>query len=113
VDKLTTYRKLITRLLSELSDLSNRCPTPGVESVCAFDEERDQYLLLTVGWHGNRRASGTTLHLRIRGGKIWVEEDWTEDGIANALLRAGVPNDDIILAFQAPDMRKFTQFATP
>ena len=58
MDKLTTYRKLITRLLSELSDLSNRCPTPGVESVCAFDEERDQYLLLSIGWHGNRRASG-------------------------------------------------------
>ena len=46
MDKLTSYRTLIRRLLSELAALVNRQPTPGVETLCVFDQERDQYLLL-------------------------------------------------------------------
>lgn len=37
---------------------------------------------------------------------------WTEEGIANELLRKGVPKEDIVLAFHPPDVRKYTEFAT-
>ena len=82
-----------------------------METVCAFDDERDQYLLMSVGWAGNRRERGTTLYVRLRDGRIWVEEDWTEDGFANHLLQAGVPREDIVLGFHAPNLRKLTEFA--
>ena len=36
----------------------------------------------------------------------------TEEGIATDLLEAGVPKEDIVLAFQPPDVRRFTEFAT-
>jgi hypothetical protein len=111
MDKVSRYRTLIKQLLTGLADLSKGQPDDGVETVCAFDETRDQYLLLNVGWQGNRRQRGMPLYLRIRGGKIWVEEDWTEEGIANALLRAGVPKQDIVLGFHAPHMRELTEFA--
>ena len=58
-----------------------------------------------------RRVEGITLHVRIREGKIWVEEDWTEAGIANFLVREGVPKDDIVLGFQPPSMRPHTEYA--
>lgn len=32
--------------------------------------------------------------------------------MATELIRNGVPSSDIVLAFQPPEMRKFTEFAT-
>jgi hypothetical protein len=49
--------------------------------------------------------------IRIQDGKVWIEIDGTEDGIANHLLAAGVPKEDIVLGFQPPEMRKHTEFA--
>lgn len=36
----------------------------------------------------------------------------TEEEIADDLVQAGVPKEDIVLAFQPPDLRQFTEFAT-
>ena len=76
-----------------------------------FDEQHDHYMLLNVGWPGRKRFRGTTVYLRLRNGKILVEEDWLEDGIVKDLLTAGAPKADIVLAFQHPEMRPFTEFA--
>src|SRR3954453_23777801 len=111
MDPVTDYGKLIERRLSELAELSNHRPQPGVETVCAFDAARGQYLLLTVGWEEDERVCTTSLYVRLRGGKVWIEDDWTEDGIATYLVAAGVPKQDIILGFQPPNMRKLTEFA--
>ena len=43
--------------------------------------------------------------------KFWIEEDWKEDWIATDLVRAGVPKEDIVLAFHEPGMRQYTDFA--
>lgn len=40
-----------------------------------------------------------------------IQEDWTEEGIANELVRAGIPREDIVLGFQHPEMRKYSDFA--
>ena len=45
---------------------------------------------------------------RLKDGKIYVEEDWTKEGIANELMRAGVPASDIVLSFNPPDLRNET-----
>lgn len=114
MDQLTRYRTIIKSLMSEFVDIVTRQPRRGgqeVDTYCAFDDERGQYLLMTVGWSGDRRVRGTTLYVRLHDGKFWVEEDWTEDGIATALVRAGVPRHDIVLAFHPPAMRPHTEFA--
>lgn len=111
MDKLTRYRRLIKDHLTKLAELANRHPQPGVGTFCALDEERDNYLLVRSGWFDNRRVRGATLFLRVSDGKIWIEEDWTEDGIATALIAAGVPKEDIVLAFHPPKERKHTEFA--
>lgn len=111
MDKLTRYRALIKQILSDLAALLNRRPNPAVESLCVFDDERNQYLLVNIGWAQNRRVRDTTLFVRLRDGKIWIEEDWTEHGIANDLLAAGVPREDIVLAFHPPELRPLTDFA--
>jgi hypothetical protein len=52
-----------------------------------------------------------TVYVRIRDHKFWIEEDRTEDDIANDLVQAGVPHEDIVLAFHKPKMRQHTGFA--
>lgn len=75
------------------------------------DETNDHYLLLNLGWKERRRIWGTSLHVRIRDGKFWIEEDGLEEGFATDLLEAGVPKEDIVLAFHHPKMRPHTEFA--
>jgi hypothetical protein len=111
MDKLSHYRTLIKQHLGAIEILANRQPTPGVETLCVFDDERDQYLLLNTGWAGDRRVRGATLYVRLKNGKIWIEEDWTEEGIGNYLVGAGVPKKDIVAAFHPPEVRPFTEFA--
>ena len=111
MDKLTHYRALVKKHLSDFCAYANRARSNGIETQCVFDEERDQYLLLSFGWNKNRRVRITLLHVRLRDGKIWIEEDDTEDGIATALVRAGVPHQDIVLAFHPPGLRHLTEFA--
>jgi hypothetical protein len=111
VDKLSEYRRIIKQALIEHIALAERSPLPEVETVPAFDEAHDEYIVRDVGWLKRRRVRNTFLHLRLRNGKIWIEEDWTEEGIATALLNAGVPKEDIVLGFQPPEMRPYTEFA--
>jgi hypothetical protein len=109
MDKVTHYRELVKQHICRIADLVNRqYKTDEDEGVAhsVFDEERDCYLLVKAGWTRGRRSRGTTLFVRLRDDKIRIEEDWTEDGIANALIDAGVPDDDIVLAFHAPSMRE-------
>ena len=113
MDKLTKYRTLIKQLLTDYLELINCTPVPeGVETEVVFDEERDHYMLLNVGWSQRKRFRGTTVYLRLHNDKIWIEEDWLEDGIVKDLLAAGVPKEDIVLGFQHPSMRPYTEFAT-
>ena len=111
MERVAQYRPAIKNILEQYARLLAEQPTPGVESLLIMDEARDQYLLLKLGWAQGRRVRSTVIHVRLHGGKVWIEEDWTEDGIATDLLRVGVPNDDIVLAFLPPEMRRYTEFA--
>ena len=107
------YRQFIRHLLSERANrvyIQQNAQEYEVQTV--FDSERDHYQLLYVGWRGNKRDFGCVLHLDIKQGKIWIQHDGTEEGIANRLVEMGVPKQDIILAFHEPYVRQFTGFGT-
>jgi hypothetical protein len=44
-------------------------------------------------------------------GKLWIQRDGTEHGIAKELLQAGVSKDQIVLAFKPPEVRRLTDSA--
>ena len=81
------------------------------EKELIFDSERNSYLVVHVGWHNNERAYGTVIHVDIRDGKIWIQRDFTEEGVASELVELGVPKTDIVLGFKSPFVREFTGFA--
>jgi XisI protein len=111
MDKLAEYPKIIKHILTEYVELSNRHHNPDIETFLIVDEAKSHYVWMNLGWQNGERVTGMTVYVRIRNGKFWIEEDWTEDGIATDLVRAGVPREDIVLAFHEPKMRQYTDFA--
>ena len=107
------YRQYIRHLLLERRERSSRQrKAQEYEVQTIFDSEQDHYQLLYVGWRGDKRDFGCVLHLDIKDGKIWIQHDGTEEGIANQLAEMGVPKQDIILAFHEPYIRQFTDFGS-
>jgi serine/threonine protein kinase len=108
------YRQYIRQLLSERAQRSDRQHRNDkeYEVQAIFDTEHDHYQLLYVGWRNDHRQFGCILHLDIKNGKIWIQHDGTEIGIANQLVELGVPPQDIILAFHEPEVRQYTDFGT-
>ena len=76
-----------------------------------FDDQRSQYLWFNIAWKNDRRIQAISVYIRIKNEKIYIEEDWTQEGIANELLKENVPKEDIVLAFHDPETRKLTEFA--
>ncbi len=110
MDTLSYYRQQIQQLLQEYSQY---VPTYGqYEMEQVIDSVHDHYELLTVGWDANERVHDCIVHLDIKDGKIWIQHDGTEEGIATRLVASGIPKEDIVLAFHSPYKRQFTGFAT-
>ena len=73
------------------------------------DPKNDNYLLIHAGWDNIRRIHSTVLHLRLRDGKILIEEDGLEHGVAQDLIDAGVSPKDIVYSLEnerMPALRK-------
>jgi XisI protein len=102
------YREVVQTILK--NHVKNRSNSQ-TEVQLIFDTERDRYQVLNIGWQGLTRVFGCIIYVEIKDGKIWIERDGTEIGVANELVEAGVPKLDIVLAFKAPYKRKFTEFA--
>jgi hypothetical protein len=111
MDKLAEYPKLIKRILTEYVELCNRRCDQDIETFLIVDESKNHYIWMNLGWQNGERITGMTVYVRIRDRKFWIEEDWTEEGIATDLVRMGVPQEDIVLAFHEPKMRQYTDFA--
>lgn len=109
MDQLTKYRELIKQILTDYVTLAKRAKPAGIESHLLLDDVRGHYMWLKLGWEKGRRVQYITVYVRLCDGKFWIEEDWTEDGIATDLLRAGVPKEDLVLAFNAPESRSQTE----
>ena len=111
MDKLEHYRCLVQKVLTEYYELASRATNSTLENALVFDEQHDHYLLIVMGWQGEERIKENSIHVRLLNGKIWIEEDWTEDGIVTDFLQAGVSREDLVLAFHPPHLRQYTEFA--
>ena len=107
--RLDTYRDIIESILSKYTQIPYAYGDIRIEAV--FDRSNDRYLLVNLGWDTGRRVHGSLVHIDIIDGKIWVQRDGTEQGIANELVSAGIPRDRIVLGFRPAEVRPYTEFA--
>ena len=113
--KIERYRQILMNILATYANARPLNASAEKETLLVCDEKHDHYFLHRIGWEGVKRVWNTTLYVRIRNGKFYIEiapsGHPTEAGIATELLAAGVPNADIVLAFHHPSMRPYTEFA--
>jgi len=93
MDTLNNYRQIIQKILTEYSQLPY-----------AYGELERQLII-------DQTVHGCLVHIDIINDKIWIQRDGTEYGIANELVNAGIPKNQIVLAFQPADIRQYTEFA--
>jgi XisI protein len=105
----TAYRELIRKTLTDHTRVPYAHGQIQFETV--FDDGANRYLLMILGREGGRRVHGCLVHVDIIDGKIWIQRDGTEHGIANELVAAGVPREHIVLGFRSPELREHSEFA--
>ncbi|WP_439626203.1 XisI protein [Gemmata sp.] len=109
MDKVALYRDIIRKELQGYADWLAR-PDRQVRYEVVFDPALDHFELVYSGWDGHRRVHGVPFHLDIIDGKVWIQYDGTDRPIAEELVRAGIPKDDIVLAERPADLRPFTGY---
>ena len=106
---LKNYRHIIQKIISEYAAIPYSYGE--IKNHVTFDVERDSYLMIAIGWHGVKRVHDCIIHVEIINGKIWIQWDGIEDGMATELLAAGIPKEKIVLGWKSPQLRKLTEFA--
>jgi hypothetical protein len=109
MDRLDRYREIVRRVIDEYARYK---PSHGqIETEAIMDPARDHYEVMHVGWDGVRRVHGSVVHLDIIGGKVWIQYDGTSRPVADELVAAGIPREDIVLGFHPAEIRGHTEFA--
>ncbi|MBI3948551.1 MAG: XisI protein [Armatimonadetes bacterium] len=107
--EVARYADIIKRVIREYAAIRPAKGDIAIETV--FDDAGGHYELTYAGWDGYFHIHGSVIHVDIRDGKVWIQHDGTEGGIASELVEAGIPPDHIVLAFHHPDKRQYTSFA--
>jgi hypothetical protein len=109
-DKLTRYREIARRVVTEYASYKLSYGDVRTEAIIA--PEQNHYEVMHVGWNvKGHRVHSVVIHLDIINDKIWIQHDSTDWCVADALLEAGVPKEDIVLGFHPADVRPYTDFA--
>ena len=84
MDRVDEYRDILEGIL----DKHHRIPFSHgeIESRFIIDRDRNNFVLMNVGWDGDRRIHGCVVHVEIINGKIWIHRDGIEDGITDELV---------------------------
>lgn len=108
MDKLNLYREKVKTILDEYAQHKYNYGNIDIEKI--FDNERDHYQIISIGWNDQKRVYNPIMHLDIKNEKIWIQENITEVDIATELIDMGVPKSDIVIGFHTPKVRQLTGF---
>jgi hypothetical protein len=109
MDTLVKYDRAIESALQGHANIAS--DRDRLDYQVIVDAERENFLLMTIGWENHRRIHLCLVHIQIIGDKIWVQRDGIEDSVTADLEAAGIPKDQIVLAFYPDHVRPHTGYA--
>lgn len=110
MEKILKYQQVLKQYLQEVATEWTRDPSDEeIEVIC--DTENNHFLLLRLGWQGSKYIHSVPLHFDIKNGKVWIQENWLEEEVGEALTARGIPKSDIVLGLQPPSHRPYTGYA--
>ncbi len=110
MDASRNYSAIIRQVLQDIASLTPTTET--LRSELVSDESQGHYHLGEIGWEANQRIDTILIHIDIIDGNVWLQYNGTDLRVAEELVRAGIPRNHIILGFQPPQLRQFTDYAT-
>jgi hypothetical protein len=110
MERLEHYRQLIQDMLTQY--VAELPPKEGIESQLLIDTQRDHYQWMRVGWKGSQRVYHIVVHLDIKDGKVWIQQNTTDSNLTQALLMRGVAHEDIVLGLQPAYKRELASALT-
>ena len=108
MDKLTQYREYVQSLMTRYATSDQM--KDDIEVQLVMDTVRDHYQWMNVGWEGLKRIYNCYIHIDIKDGKIWLQQNWTEEDPAAELVEMGLPREDIVLGLHPPYKRPYTDY---
>ena len=105
MDKLEKYRQCVKKLLQDHSSNDHQ-----IECQLICDIENDHYQIVEMGWQNFTRIYACYIHIDIKDQKIWIQNNMTEIDLGEELVDRGVPASDIVLGFQHPYKRPYTNY---
>jgi hypothetical protein len=95
----TSNREIVKQVILQYAALR---PSHGdIRLDAVFDETRDRFALVQVGWDRGRRIRGLLLYITLADDKVCIEYDGMEHGIVDDLIQRGLAEDQIVLAYVA------------
>lgn len=110
MERIAKYQQIILDYLREYAETFTGAPAQ-VDTMVIADKEQHHYLLLRVGWQGKKFIHFCLFHFDIKDGKIWIQQNETEELIGDELVKRGVKREEIVLGFQPEHVRPHTGFA--
>jgi XisI protein len=108
MDKVEQYRESVKTLITRYASEDSSSQDVDVELV--LDIEHDHYQWMNVGWEGLNRIYLCIVHLDIKDGKVWLQQNLTDRNPAEELVDMGVAREDIVLGLHPPYKRPYTDY---
>jgi hypothetical protein len=110
MDKITRYQDAIISLLEEYAAIKP-ANMPTVEQQVVVDRERNHFAFVRLGWEEERFVYHCVMHFDIKEGKVWLQQNWTDQNLADELIAKGIDRQDIVLGFVPPYARAQSGYA--
>lgn len=100
------YRKLLTELVRGKVGADRLSIPPISTTRYVADTDNDIYMYLSYGWENGKWHHAVYLHLDIIDGKIWLQQNLTEDSLVDWLWGNLIPKHDFVLGDAPEEARK-------
>jgi hypothetical protein len=71
----------------------------NLRTVAFSNDEQHFYAVNIIDTPVRKRPAGVMVMARVEGDKVIIEEDLTDRPLVDALVRAGIPREQIVLAY--------------
>ena len=107
MEKLKKYQQIIQQELQRFTKIK-AANMPNVENQLVVNEDRTQFIILSIGWHKAEYIHDWMFHIQIKDDNtdvsVWIHEDTTDFNIAAILKRSGISAENIVLGFVRPNV---------
>lgn len=109
MDRIALFRSALEEIIAEYAELPP--VNLDVQAIRIQDTERGHYQLLWVGWDGWNRVCSISFHVDIKEGKLYIQEDRTEESIAAELKKRGVREEELLRCYREKHPRQAIEMA--